>query len=75
MKAICSKCLGLLEMDDDSIAAGIEGRRESTIYASNELAFPGIGMPGLGSECSKCGKCVAIAVTNEIARALDRGAG
>lgn len=71
--AVCAECLGPHDVDPAVIAASCEGRLARTIYASDDLAFPGIGLPSLGRPCPRCAReTVPIAVTADVARDLGR---
>ena len=72
-EAICSRCLGTVDVDVEELAVACRDRTASTIYASDELAFPGIGVPKLKATCARCGtKTVAIAVENDVAAKVAR---
>lgn len=72
MKAVCATCLSLLSIDEGTLVEAAKGRRASPIYASDDLAFPGIGLPGVASGCPRCGTSVPIAVDDDVAATLPR---
>ena len=73
MKAVCVSCLGLLDIDAETLEKACEGKSPSTIYASDELAFPGIGLPKLKAECPRCGgETVPIALDASVADQVAR---
>ena len=76
VKAVCVQCLALLDIDSTKLEQACVGKSPSTIYASDDLAFPGIGLPKLKSECARCGTTtVPIAVTAAVAVSVSaRGA-
>ncbi len=61
----------MLDLDASTIAQACEGKRASTVYASDDLAFPGIGLKDIRAYCARC-ECdtVPIAVATDIAESI-----
>ncbi len=71
--AVCSACLRPVNVPAETLAEACEGRSPTTIYASDALAFPGIGLGKINATCATCGKAtVPIAVDPDVAAMLAR---
>lgn len=70
--ARCSKCLGLAEVAAAALPTlEVLRAEQSTIYASDALAFPGRRIRG-AAQCPRCGaRVIAIAVEEEVAQMLE----
>ena len=66
-EAVCARCLGPVAVPELSL----EGQRERTVYAADDLAFPAIALPQGKTRCEACdADVVPLVVRAEVASSI-----